>query len=185
MKTKFLFIFTLFSSFLSLGQTTKVSNITLQQYINIEGRKMELNGAGVRTKYLFPVYVSSLYLQDKSSNPNEVLYNIDHKIVQVDIISSLITKEQFKESVKEGLEYFRESSDIDHEIDMFLSVIKDEVVLGDKFQFVAEDSVCKIFKNNKELIVIDGKKFQKALFSIWLGNKPIDDNLKDEMLGKI
>ncbi|ANQ52598.1 hypothetical protein MY04_5266 [Flammeovirga sp. MY04] len=184
MKTIFIFTFTVFTTLFSLGQTTEISNVTLQNYINVHGKKMELNGAGVRTKYFLPMYVSSLYLQDKSSNPNDVLYNVKHKVVQLDIISDFVTKERIEETVKEGFEYFRNSLEIDDEINMFLSVFKDEVVNGDKFQFVAEDTLCRIIKNNNELLVIDNINFQKALFSIWLGNKPINDELKDEMLGK-
>jgi hypothetical protein len=32
--------------------------------------------------------------------------------------------------------------------------------------------------------VIDGLDFKRALFGIWLGDKPVQKELKDKMLGK-
>jgi len=39
------------------------------------------------------------------------------------------------------------------------------------------------FKDGKELGTIKGMEFKKALFGIWLGKKPADDDLKENMLG--
>ena len=39
-------------------------------------------------------------------------------------------------------------------------------------------------KNNKLATTIPGLDFKKALFGIWLCNKPADSTLKDKMLGK-
>ena len=39
-------------------------------------------------------------------------------------------------------------------------------------------------KNGVKKGTIEGLDFKKALFGIWLGNKPADDDLKDGMLGK-
>jgi hypothetical protein len=38
--------------------------------------------------------------------------------------------------------------------------------------------------NGKPLTVIEGADFAAAYFSIWLGEKPIDDGLKNELLRK-
>ena len=35
-----------------------------------------------------------------------------------------------------------------------------------------------------EIGVIEGKDFSDALFKVWLGTDPVDDNLMDGMLGK-
>ena len=40
------------------------------------------------------------------------------------------------------------------------------------------------YKNDKELGTIEGMEFKKALFGIWLSNRPADDDLKEAMLGK-
>jgi hypothetical protein len=40
------------------------------------------------------------------------------------------------------------------------------------------------YKNGTLQGTIEGMDFKKALFGIWLGNKPADDDLKAAMLGK-
>ena len=41
-----------------------------------------------------------------------------------------------------------------------------------------------VYKNGAKKGSIDGHDFKKALFGIWLGKKPADDDLKEGMLGK-
>ena len=41
-----------------------------------------------------------------------------------------------------------------------------------------------VYKNGTKKGSIDGHDFKKALFGIWLCDKPADKDLKDEMLGK-
>ena len=40
-----------------------------------------------------------------------------------------------------------------------------------------------VYKDGKEVGMIEGLDFKKALFGIWLGAKPADKGLKNEMLG--
>ena len=39
-----------------------------------------------------------------------------------------------------------------------------------------------VYKNGKEVGVVEGLDFKKALFAIWLGEDPADDDLKEAML---
>jgi len=39
-----------------------------------------------------------------------------------------------------------------------------------------------VFKNNKELGIIEGLDFKKALFGIWFCDKPADEDLMNGML---
>lgn len=41
-----------------------------------------------------------------------------------------------------------------------------------------------VYKNGTKKGSIDGLDFKKALFGIWLCNKPADEDLKEGMLGK-
>ena len=38
-------------------------------------------------------------------------------------------------------------------------------------------------KNGKEITTFGNLKFKQALFGIWFGNEPADENLKEGMLG--
>ncbi|NLR94174.1 MULTISPECIES: chalcone isomerase family protein [Flammeovirga] len=180
-------IIVMIASIISVNaQTTTVSDVTLENKVEINGLSLDLNGAGVRSKYFLSLYVGSLYLPKKSTDANEVLYNTDNKMIQLDIISSLISKEKMEETIKEGFKNSMngDTSSLQSEIDSFIAVFSDEVEVGDKFQFVDKGTILKAYKNGKELTTIKNEEFQKVLFGIWLGNKPADKKLKNKMLGK-
>ena len=49
---------------------------------------------------------------------------------------------------------------------------------------ILENEGVVVYKNGVKKGSIDGQDFKKALFGIWLCDKPADKDLKDEMLGK-
>lgn len=61
----FLFILALISSF-SLTAQKKISGIEIPVKVNFNETNLELNGAGVRTKYMMDMYVGALYLTAKN-----------------------------------------------------------------------------------------------------------------------
>ncbi len=48
--------------------------------------------------------------------------------------------------------------------------------------YVPEKGVV-VFKNGKIQPIIEGLEFKKALYGIWLGEEPADDDLKEDLLG--
>lgn len=168
------------------AQTTEISDVTLQNTIEVDGATLHLNGAGVRSKYFLSLYVGSLYLTNKASDANKILYSTDVKMIQLDIISSLITAEKMEETVKEGFKNSLggDTSSLQSEIDSFISVFKEEIEVGDVFKFETNGTSLKAYKNDKLLTTVESEDFQRALFGIWLGNKPADKKLKGLMLGQ-
>ena len=71
-------------------------------------------------------------------------------------------------------------------IDDFKAIFsKEEIKENDIYDIVYIPSKGVVmFKNGKIQPIIEGYDFKKALFSIWLGKKPADDGLKNELLGK-
>ena len=59
---------------------------------------------------------------------------------------------------------------------------------GDEILLVYKPGIGTVFYKNKEkrgVISDSNKNFKKALFGIWLGDKPADKKLKMKLLGKI
>ena len=46
------------------------------------------------------------------------------------------------------------------------------------------DTSIWVYKNNKLEGKIPGFEFKKAFFGIWLSNNPVDEDLKNDLLGK-
>ncbi|WP_044202105.1 chalcone isomerase family protein [Flammeovirga sp. OC4] len=186
MKRAFIaFLLTVMSVVTVSAQTTEISDVVLQNSVEESGTKLQLNGAGVRSKYFLSLYVGSLYLPGKSSDANKILYSNEMKMIQLDIISSLITAGKMEETVRTGFKNSLggDTSSLQSEIDSFIAVFGEEIEVGDIFKFVTSGKELKAYKNGKLLTTVKGEEFQRALFGIWLGNKPADKKLKNLMLG--
>ena len=57
----------------AVAQPVEVSGVKFDNPIEVRGTKLELNGAGVRYKYVVKVYAAGLFLSKKASTLEEVL----------------------------------------------------------------------------------------------------------------
>ena len=91
------------------------------------------------------------------------------------------------DAVEEG---FENSTDgrvgpLKSKIDQFIGFFKEEIKKGDVFDITYQPGKGVVsYKNGEEKGTIKGADFKKALFGIWLSNRPADDDLKEGMLGK-
>lgn len=164
----------------------EVEGVMVPEETTVEGQKMVLNGAGVRSKYFMDLYVGSLFVSSKASNAQTIIDANEGMLIQLDIISGLITSEKMTDAINDGFENSLKtiSEDVSEEVTTFKGVFKEEIEEGDTFQFlyIPEKGV-QVWKNGGLLESIEGYAFKKALFAIWLGKQPADKKLKKGMLG--
>ena len=107
--------------------------------------------------------------------------------VKLNIISSLVTSDRMKDAIIEGFKKStgNKTAPIQAKIDRFVKLFSlSPIVKGDVFDNVYTPSGgVQISKNGKVLDTIDGLDFKTALWGIWLGNDPVDKDLKKGMLG--
>jgi len=177
---KILSIILLLSSF-SFG--AKISGINIPDTLK---NGLILNGAGIRSKFFFDLYVGGLYLKEKSNNDLHVINSDEPMAITLHITSSMISSKKMSDATIEGFENSTKNQiePIKDKIDKFISVFKEEIKDGDIYAFIySSKEGTKIFKNNKLITTIKGLEFKKALFGIWLCEKPAQESLKKEMLG--
>ncbi len=183
---KLLLIITVISAF-SVSAQKKLAGIEIPVKVNFNETNLELNGAGIRSKYFMDMYVGGLYLSTPNNNGIVIMNEDKIMAIKLHIINSLITTKRMIEAVDEG---FKKSTkgkqaELKAEIDKFKAVFSPEIKENDVYDFVyipAKGTV--IYKNNKPSITIKGIEFKKALFGIWLCSEPADSGLKAAMLGK-
>jgi len=147
---------------------------------------LSLNGAGMRSKWFLDLYIGALYLENKSSDANQII-NSDKKMdIKLHIISSLISGEKLISATHEG--FVKATNDnikpIKTEIEQFLSVFKGEVKENDVYDFLyLPNEGVEVYKNNQYQTTIKSFDFKQALYKIWLGENPAQDSLKEAMLG--
>lgn len=177
----------IFSAQVALAQShIEVSDVKVPTSLDVDGTKLTLNGAGIRTKYFMDMYVGSLYVKSKGQDGPTIANADEEMTIHLDIISGLITSDKMVSATNDGFENSTggNTAPLQKEIDMFMGAFSEEIVDGDAFQFdYTPDAGTKVYKNGTLKTTIAGHKFKKALFGIWLGNKPADKNLKKGMLG--
>ena len=177
-------------AFMSIGAMsaqTEVAGIKIPNSETYQGKTLNLNGAGVREKLWIDLYAGGLYLAKKSSNANEIVSSNEPMSIKLHIVSKLISSDKMIEAVNEGFENSTNGNtkSLDAEIKKFRSFFMEEITKNDVFDIVyIPGTGVTAYKNDKELGTIEGMEFKKALFGIWLSNRPADDDLKEAMLGK-
>lgn len=178
----FLVAFTIFS----INAQTTVSGVKVDEKLSLDGKNLSLNGAGIREKFFIDLYVGSLYVTKKSSNAQEIIESKDAAAIKLNIVSGMITSEKMIKAVNEGFENAtnKNTTPLKSKIDKFKGFFNDKISKGDVFIIMYDGNEVHVYKNGTKKGSIDGYDFKKALFGIWLGKKPADDDLKDGMLGK-
>ncbi len=170
--------------FTSFGQTKTISGVKFPLTEKIGKNELVLNGGGLREKYWMDLYVAALYLDTKSTDASKIIFGNEEMAIHLKIISSSVTRERFIESVNEGFANASCKASAD-EKKKFIAFFSEEFKNGDIIHFdYTPEKGTKVTKNGVVKGTIPGYDFKKALFSIWLGSKPADENLKKGMLGK-
>lgn len=149
------------------------------------GTSLKLNGAGIRSKLFFKIYVAELYLQNPSADLKAVIGDDVQKRMIMHFLYKELSKEKMVEIWNEGFaanttpEQLATLKDrIQQFNDMFVTVKKGDEVELDYFPGTGT----KVTIAGIEKGVVSGKDFSDALLAIWLGEKPASPDLKKELL---
>jgi hypothetical protein len=170
-----------------VSHAREIEGINMPESLEVGKSKLILNGAGVRSKFFMDLYVGGLYLQNKSNNPKEIIEADEPMAIRLHIISSLITSKKMENATREGFENATEGNiePIKSQIEKFISVFQEKIDEDDIFDMIySPGKGVEVYKNGEFKSRIEGLAFKRALFGIWLSDKPAQKSLKKEMLGK-
>lgn len=173
---------------LAHADSITVAGVKIEDTAQIGSNKLKLNGAGVRTKFVFKVYVASLYLSEVKSTTADVLSQSGAKRVNIVMLRDM-SNDDFSQAFMDGL---RNNLDINERS----KLIKPMITFGQMFSEVptlkkgdimlvdwVPGSGVECFYNGKKIgETINDATFYNAVLKIWLGNKPADSSLKKKLL---
>lgn len=166
---------------------TKIKGVDVPATIDTEKGKLQLNGAGIRTKYIFDLYVGALYLKEKNKDPKSIINQDAPQAIRMYVISDKITNKKMEETIKEGFEKATNGNigPYKSKIDQLMQAFKEEIHIKDVIDIIyLPGAGVKLYKNGKLKTQVEGLDFKKLLFTIWFGDDPADEDLKENMLGK-
>jgi hypothetical protein len=186
MKSLFLLL-TIATVSLAYGQT-KIGGSVMPNVMKVGDEYLKMNGGGIRTKMFMNLYIGVLYLQEKSSDATTIINADKPMAVKIKIISGMVDNENFEEAIREGFNKSTKNNIApikDRMEKMIKEGFAEDIQTSDVYDLVYQPATgCTLIKNNKSVVTVKGLDFKKALFGIWLGTQPAQEDLKLRMLGK-
>ena len=174
---------------LSSAQAVEVAGVKLEDTAKVAGKDLKLNGAGVRVKAIFKVYVAGLYLPEKKSTVADILAQTGPRRVTLVMLRD-ISSEDFGQSFMTGLNNNADKTEK-------TKIISQTVQFGEMFQLlpgIKKGDILTLdwIPGSGTVSTLNGKKmgevipdvaFYNAVLKIWLGDNPADTSLKPHLLG--
>ena len=164
-----------------------LEGVKLDDKATVGGQELVLNGAGVRKRAIFKVYVGSLYVPAKARTAQEVLAKSPRRI-QLNLLRNL-SADQLIDALMDG---FRQNL-TEAEMQAIAVPSGEMAAIMKSFGQAKEGSVVTIdFVGAATTIGLDGTPrgtieggaaFNDALTRIWVGEHPAQADLKKAMLG--
>ena len=164
----------------------EVKGVKFPDKVEVNGQDLTFNGGGERTEYSFQVYVAALYLKQKSDDAARIVAEDEPMDVKLQITSGMVTPDNMKSGIMKAFEKSTNGdiAPLKARIDAFVATFKG---LGNhdiyNFAYVPGKGV-EVSGNGVTLLMIEGLDFKRALYGIWLGDKPVQEELKAMMLAK-
>ncbi len=151
-----------------------------------DGATLSLNGAGVRTKFFFKIYVAALYLEHQATSVEAVLAGEGGKRMAMHFLYSEVSAEDLVEAWNDGFtanaapeQLDALAADIAAFNELFTGVKSGDTIILDYLPGVGTAVVIRGERKG----VIAGKPFNDLLLSIWLGTEPVAEDLRAALLG--
>lgn len=168
-------------------QAAEVAGVKIDETARVGGSDLVLNGAGLRSKLFFKVYVGALYVGHKASTPAAIYDSPQPRRMLLRMLRDM-ESEALHSALDEGLRNNLTAAELAAmqapaaQLGVVMKSIG-KVREGDTvvIDFTADGLAVSL--NNQNRGTVAGADFARALLRVWLGDKPADASLKKALLG--
>lgn len=178
------------TSVAATAQTVEVGGVRIPTSAAVAGGNLALNGSGVRYRFVVKVYSAGLYLPAKAATPEQVFAMAGPKRVHIVALRELDAND-FGRLFTKAMQDNASKED-------FSKSINGTIKMGEAFaakKKLAPGETIGIdwLPGQGTQIMINGKpwgdpvrepEFFNSMLRIWLGPRPVDEALKDALLGR-
>lgn len=150
-----------------------VAGLTIPDEADVGGKKLVLNGTGLRAKFVVKVYVAALYFPEKRTKAKDIVAADEPRRAQMSFLYD-VSKDQLCGAWNEGLE--ANTPDASAEVKAGFKTLCDAMPAQTGKSEIAFNYVpgkgTEIFVKNQSKGTIAGKPFADALLKCWIGKEP-------------
>ncbi len=187
---KNLFVAVLAALSFNLATAIEVAGFKFDDKVRVGSSDLVANGAGLRKKLVIKVYVMALYLPEKRSEADAVVAAKGAKRIAISMLRDLTAK-QFVDALDEGLANNHSEAELAALNDRLKQFSDTLLAIGEAkagntivIDWLPDSGTRLTINGQVKGKDIAGEDFYRALLKIWLGNKPVQEDLKQALLGK-
>jgi hypothetical protein len=168
----------------SLAQAREEYGVRMPDAVKVDGKELKLNGIGLRKKLVFKVYVAGFYVETPSKSAAELISSEQAKRMTLFMLRDL-GKDKIVEALREGFEKNAKGQmpALKDRLERLTALLPEEAKKGSTIVITYLPGTGTVLSRPGDRAVIEGKDFADALFSVWLGREPVDEDLKKGLLG--
>jgi hypothetical protein len=174
---------------LAPARAADVEGVDVADSVRVGGARLELNGAGMRTVYIVKAYVAALYVPSRSPQPEVLLSQKGPRRLSLVMLADLSSEwvvERFVAALRENCvehELARLAPRIERLIDTMLTL--GQTRKGERIDIDFAAGATSVSVDGHPLgPAIPGEDLFTAILRIFVGERPIDAELKQAMLGR-
>jgi len=175
---------TLVAAVCAQAQPVEVEGVKLEPTAQVGGAALQLNGAGLRKRAIFKVYVAGLYVPQKSADAPALLAQKGPRRISITMLRD-VDADSFSGALNDGLRANHTEAQVagfKAQIDTLNANLKavGEAKKGDAihFEYLPESGTRVTVNGQARGSAIPGEDFFTAVLRIWIGDKPVDGDLK-------
>lgn len=166
----------------------KISGVEIPGTLTLAncGPELVLNGAGVRKKLFFDIYIGALYLPAKSNDASAILASSAPASVVMHFLYKKVSRKKITDAWTDGLADNLSAAEmralrprLDKFNALFRSMRRNGII---QLNYLPGKGT-EVWINGEYRDTVRGEDFFHSLLGIWLGTHPVSDSLKQHMLG--
>jgi hypothetical protein len=161
----------------------EIHGIELPESIRVDGHTLQLNGAGIRRRFFFDVYVIGLYVEQPTTERDAVFAASAPRQVRIQLIRS-VSAEQMRTAVAEG--FRRSAGAAMPTLEARLARLQAMLRAGGPGDVTTLTWIpgrgTVVTDDGHEVGTIEGKDCADVVFGVWIGPRPVDDGLARRLL---
>ncbi len=173
----------------SLAGSRELSGVKVEDSLTLGGATLALNGAGIRYKGPFKVYVGTLYTSKKVNSLDALMAAPGPKRLTMTMLRE-VESEAFGRMLTRGVEDNLPKNELSHLVPGLMRM--SEIFAANKSLAPGESILVDWIPGTGMVVTARNKvqgepfkeaEFYRAIMSIWFGPVPADFKLKDALLG--